>query len=130
MRSMAAGIIVLFVVLLSFSCKKDKTIDEPDLYGTWVRGSNFGDTLWFMKKNGQHIIRIPGSFNPLMPVYSEKEYRLQNGELSIKSFAPTSQEYFPITSFRWTDQGKEFTILNSHLFLFMSSIVTFKYRKI
>jgi hypothetical protein len=130
MRSMAIGIIVLIVVLLSFGCKKDKTIDEPDLYGTWVKGSNHGDTLWFMKKNGQNIIRIPESFNPLMPLYSEKEYRFKNGELSIRSFAPASQEYFPITSFTWTDQGKEFTILNINLFIFMSSMVTYKYKKI
>ena len=130
MRSMAIGIIVLIVAFLSFGCKKDRTIDEPDLYGTWVKGSNQGDTLWFMKKNGQHIIRISQSFNPLMPLYSEKEYRLKNGELSIRSFAPTSQEYFPITSFTWTDQGKEFTILNTNLFIFMSSMVTYKYKKI
>ena len=129
-RSTVAVSIVLIVVLLSFRCKKDKTIDEPDLYGTWVKGSNHGDTLWFMKKNGQHIVRIPESFNPLVPVYAEKEYRFQNGELSIKSFGPASQEYYPITSFRWTDQGKEFTIQNSQLFIFMSSIIPYKYKKI
>ena len=130
MRSTVAVPAILIVMLLSFGCKKDKTTGEPELYGTWVRGSNFGDTLWFMKKNGQHVIRIPESFNPLLPVYSEKEYRLQNGELSIQSFAPVSQEYYPITSFNWTDPGKEFTIQNSHLFLFMSSMVTFRYKKI
>lgn len=129
-RSTVALTVVLIAVLLSFGCKKDKITSEPGLQGTWVRGSDFGDTLWFMKKNGQNIIRIPDSFNPLIPVYSEKEYRLQNGELSIKSFAPASQEYYPINSFNWTDPGREFTIQNSHLFLFMSSMVTFRYKKI
>ena len=130
MKSTIAPFIVLVLVSLSFACKKDNEGDESDLYGTWVKGSNFGDTLWFMKKNGRYIIRVPESFNPLMPIYAEKEYRLSDGVLSIKSFAPVSQEYFPITSFNWTDPRKEFTIQNSQLFLFMSSIITYKYRKI
>ena len=129
MRSLILGFIVLALVFLQ-GCKKDQTLEEPDLYGTWIKGSNHGDTLWFMKKNGQHIIRMPQSFNPLMPIYDEREYRLSNGELSIKSFAPTTQEYFPITSFTWTDPRKEFSIQNSQLFMFMSSIITYKYRKI
>ena len=130
MKSTIAGFIVLVLVSLSFACKKDNERDESDLYGTWVKGSNLGDTLWFRKKNGQYIIRMPESFNPLLPTYSEKEYRLIDGVLSIQSFAPASQEYYPITSFNWTDPGKEFTIQNSQLFIFMSSIITYKYRKI
>ena len=129
MRSLTFGFIVLTLAFLQ-GCKKDQTIDEPDLYGTWIKGSNHGDTLWFMKKNGQHIIRIPESFNPLIPIYSEKEYRLTNGELNIKSYAPTSQEYFPISRFNWIDPRKEFSIQNSQLFMFMSSIITYRYRKI
>jgi hypothetical protein len=114
---------------LSFACKKDSEGNESDLYGTWVKGSNFGDTLWFMKKNGQDIVRIPASFNPLLPAYSEKEYQLNGEVLNIKQFAPSSQEYFQISSFKWTDPGKEFTITNSELFILLSSIVTYKYRK-
>ena len=130
MRSTIAGLIMIVLASFSFSCKKDLAGNESDLYGTWVKGSTFGDTLWFMKKNGQSIIRMPGSFNPLMPVYTEKEYRLNGEALNIQSFAPSSQEYFPITSFKWTDPGKEFTIQNSQVFMFMSSIITYKYRKV
>ena len=130
MRSTIAGFIVLVFTSLSFCCKKDIAGNESDLYGTWVKGSNAGDTLWFMKKNGQNIMRVPDSFNGIMPAYSEKEYRLNGEVLDIKSFAPTSQEYFKIESFKWTDPGKEFNITNSQLFIFMSSIVTYKYRKI
>ena len=122
MRPLATGSIIA-LVLFSFACKKVSS-DEPELYGTWIKGSNTGDTLWFMKKNGKYIIRQPESFNPLMPTYSEKEYYFRDGKLSIKSFAPTSQEYYPIDSFSWTQAGKEFTIQNSELFMFMSSIVT------
>ena len=130
MRSIIAASLVLILTSLFLACKKDIAGDESDLYGTWVKGSNFGDTLWFMKKNGQKIIRMPESFNPLLPTYSEKEYQFSGGMLNIKSFAPSSQEYFPIDSFKWTDPGKEFTIQNSQLFIFMSSIITYKYRKI
>ena len=129
MRSIIAASLVLLASLF-FTCKKDIAGDESDLYGTWVKGSNFGDTLWFMKKNGQKIIRMPESFNPLLPTYSEKEYQFSDGMLHIQSFAPSSPEYFPIDSFKWTDPGKEFTIQNSQLFIFMSSIITYKYRKI
>lgn len=130
MKSIVAGFIILVLASLFFACKKDVTGDESDLYGTWVKGSNFGDTLWFMKKNGQSIIRMPESFNPLLPVYSEKEYRLNGEVLSIKLFASTSQEYFPINSFKWTDPGKEFTILNNQLYIILSSMITYKYKKI
>ena len=130
MRSVITASVILVFVSLFFSCKKKINGTESDLYGTWVKGSNLGDTLWFSRKNGQNIIRVPESFNPSMPKYSEKEYRFNDGALSIKSFAPVSQDYFPISSFIWTDPGKEFTIQNSQLFMFMSSIVTFKYKKI
>ena len=129
MRPLATGSVIITLVLFSFACKKSSG-DEADLYGTWVKGSNAGDTLWFMKKNGKDILRQPESFNPLTPTYSEKEYYYKDGKLSIKSFAPTSQEYYPIDSFSWTQAGKEFTIQNSELFIFMSSIVTYKYRKL
>ena len=132
MRFSVAGFIIIFLtgVFISFACKKQITGTESDLYGTWVKGSNLGDTLWFMKKNGKNIVRIPESFNPLMPMYSEKEYKLENGSLSIKIFAPASQDYSSINSFTWIDTGKEFSFQSVELFLFMSSIVTLKYKKI
>jgi len=129
MRLSGAVAIIITLVVFSFACKK-RSGDESDLYGTWVKGSNTGDTLWFMKKNGKDIMRQPESFNPLMPLYSEKEYRFKDGKLNIKLYVPTSQQYFPINSFSWTQAGKEFTMQNSELFSFMSSIVTYKYRKI
>jgi hypothetical protein len=123
---------MLFVLIVAISpgCKKEMRSNESDLYGAWAKGANHGDTLWFMKKDGKHIMRIAESFNPSLPIYKEKEYSFNRGILSIRTFSPVSQDYFPITSFAWTDPGKEFTILNVQLYLFMSSIVTYKYRKI
>lgn len=130
MGSLLTGFVMIVLGVFSFACKKGIAGNESALFGTWVKGSNTGDTLWFMKKNGKYIMRQPESFNPLMPVYAEKEYQFKDGKLKIKSFAPTSQEYFPINSFSWTNTGEEFTITNSELFVFMSSIVTYKYKKI
>ena len=130
MRLSATAFIIIAIIVFSFACKKSISGEESDLCGTWVKGNNTGDTLWFMKRNDQYIMRQPESFNSLMPLYSEKEYRFKDGKLRIKSFAPTSQEYFPIDSFNWIQAGEEFTIQNSELFIFMSSIATYKYRKI
>src|SRR4026209_2449250 len=125
MRLLVSGTIVITLIVAFFACSKSSG-DESDLYGTWVKGSNLGDTLWFMKKDGKHIMRQPESFNPLMPLYSEKEYRFKDGKLSIK----IGQEYSPADSFTWTQAGQEFTILNISLFMFMSSMITYKYQKI
>jgi hypothetical protein len=130
MRLPVIGLIAIILGSLAFGCKKDNKGDDSDLYGVWAKGSNIGDTIWFMKKNGQSIMRLSESTNPSMPAYAEKEFRLRNGVLFIKSFAPFSQEYDPITSFTWTDPRKEFTILNTELYLLMSSMITYKYRKI
>ena len=128
--------IAVTLILLSFSiifvgCKKETAGTGSDLYGIWVKGPNFGDTLQFMRKNNQDIMRINESFNTGMPAYTEKEYSIQNGILKIKNFAPVSQEYFIINSFTWTQPGSEFRILGYQLFMFMSSTMTsFTYRKI
>ena len=130
MRSYVIGSVIILFTVVFFACKKNGLRNESDLYGTWVKGSNTGDTLWFMKKNGKSIIRVPDSFNPQMAIYSEKEFRLLNGVLSIKTYAPFSDEFDPISTFSWIDPGKEFSIQNTELFLFMSSIITYKYKKI
>ena len=128
---MAFVLSVITITLLSTGCKKNKVQDEAVLYGTWVKGANAGDTLWFMKKNNQYILRQNESFNATMPVYSEKEYRFRDGKLGIKLYSPSSQDYYPIGSFTWTQAGSEFTLQGSQLFLFMSSTLTyFTYRKV
>lgn len=126
-----APLLLLFFMIAFVGCKKEIAGTESDLYGTWVKGPNFGDTLHFMRKNNQNIMRINESFNIAMPVYTEKEYTLRNGILKIKNFSPGSQDYISINSFTWTQVGSEFRILGYQLFMFMSSTSTsFTYRKI
>jgi hypothetical protein len=131
MKAKAAAFIILASISFCLGCKKDKSsADEIALYGTWVKGTNYGDTLWFMNKNGKNILRMADIFNIASPVYGEKEYRFRKGVLEIKQYSPTSDEYFPLTSFNWTNRGREFTITNSQLYIFLSSIITYTYRKI
>lgn len=125
-------ILIVIASALSFaSCKKNHSGSESVLYGTWVKGSNFGDTLWFMQKNGKNIMRMADSFNSGMAVYSEKEYRFRNGVPEIKMFSPSLDDYYPISSFQWIQQGSRFSLKAFQLYLFMSSTMTeFTYRKI
>jgi hypothetical protein len=131
MRTIALFSVIAFA-FLAIGCTKDAGTSgsEPELYGTWAKGPNFGDTLQFMRKNNRNIMRKTESFNAAMPVYSETEYRFRDGKLSTR-VSSSSQDYFPVTSFTWTQAGSEFTILGFQLYFFISSSTTlFTYRKI
>ncbi|MEP7372206.1 MAG: hypothetical protein ABI675_02385 [Chitinophagaceae bacterium] len=130
MRLSVAFIAVGFAFIF-IGCKKENTSSAPALYGTWIKGNQYGDTLQFMRKNNQDILRTNNSFNPLMQAYREQEYRFRQGKLEVKLFSPTSQEFYPVDSFTWTQAGSEFKIQGAQLFFFMSSINTYyTYRKI
>jgi len=116
---------VIILAVLFTGCEKNNAGGEAALYGVWVKGSSFGDTLWFMKKNGYDILRKAESFNAGMPVYSEKQYRFENGRLRIQIFAPSSPDFYDIDSFTWTQLGTEFKVQGIQLFMFMSSTNTY-----
>lgn len=131
MKQVAFALSFILLIFSFAACKKDHNGSESVLYGTWVKGPNFGDTLWFMQKNGKNIMRMADSFNSGMAVYSEKEYRFRNGVPEIKMFSPSLDNYHPLSSFTWIQQGKEFSLKGFQLYLFMSSTMTeFTYRKI
>ena len=123
----------LFIVIafIFAGCTKDHTGTESVLYGTWVKGPAFGDTLQFIRKDNHDIVKYNMSFNSGIPANTEKEYRYRNGILSIKLYSPYIEDFYPISSFEWTRQGREFKIQGIQLFSFMSSTQTyFTYRKI
>jgi hypothetical protein len=131
MKGIVPALTVIVFVFIFAGCSKEDTQSEPALYGTWIKGSQAGDTLRFMRKNNMNIMLQNESFNAGMPVYTEKEYRFRNGKLSIKLYSPVSQDYYPIDSFTWTQAGSEFTIQGIQLFMFMSSTMTwFTYLKL
>ena len=121
----------LFIMfaLLGPACSKTYTNNESMLYGTWVKGPNFGDTLQFLQKDGKNIMRSNQSFNPSLSAWTEWEYRFKNGQLSIALGVNT--EYRLLDSFTWIESGKKFDILGFQLFMFMSSSAThFVYTKL
>ncbi len=123
--------IILAIIFMVAGCQKKYAGDESTLYGTWVKGPNFGDTLWFTSRNNQQVMRQAMSFNAGLVVYKESEFRYGNDKLSIKLYAPTSDEYVPISSFKWTNQESEFSIVGIELYSFLSSTSTiFTYHKI
>ena len=63
-----------FIAITLFgSCDKDSEPDsEAILHGMWMKGSNTGDTLYFLKKDGKHIMRVNQSFNPGVTAYIER----------------------------------------------------------
>ena len=126
-------IVSLMSILLSssfFSCSKNVSDEESAFYGTWVKGSNTGDTLQFSKKNGKNILSYNLSFNSLVYAPTEVEYFYTNGRLSIKYPAVTGAD-FPINSFVWKQGNKEFEVLGIELYNFMSaSNVFFTFRKL
>ena len=132
MRRLYAALTVTAFVFIFIGCHKESfNGSEADLYGTWVKGTNAGDTLRFLKKNNKNIMQINESFNAGMPMYTEKEYSFRNGILKIKTFNPVSQDYFSIDSFTWIQPGSEFKIQGIQLFMFMSSTGTyFTYHKL
>jgi len=116
--------------LLAIACSKNDSDNASLLYGTWVKGAQTGDTLWFLRKGGKNIMRSNQSFNPGLTVYKEEEYAFKNGKLS-RVLAPASSAFSHIDSFTWTQQGKEFEVLGYQLFMFMSSTLTkFTYTKV
>jgi hypothetical protein len=123
--------IFIVIAFIFAGCTKDNAGSESVLYGTWGKGPAFGDTLQFMRKNNHDIVRYSMSFNAGMPVYTEHDYTYRNGILSIKLYSPSIQDFYPISSFEWTQQGREFKIQGIQLFSFMASTQTyFTYRKI
>src|SRR4051812_22559776 len=86
---------ILIIGFVSTGCKKKYAGNESILYGTWVKGANFGDTLWFIPRNNQHIMRQAMSFNPGLPVYQEREYIYEDGRLSVRLNAQIIQDYTP-----------------------------------
>lgn len=123
-------VVVLSVIAFTFfaiGCHKDGVSGaESELYGSWSKGTNFGDTLQFMRKNGRNIMRKGESFNAGVPVYSETEYSFGNGKFGLKF-----SNWRPISSFAWTQPNVEFSILGFQVYLFMSSSTTvFTFRKI
>jgi hypothetical protein len=118
------------IALFTVACKKKRDSDAGILYGTWVKGTNAGDTLLFKTKSSKNVLFYNVSFNAAAPTYTETEFNYQNGKLYIAPFGLGS-ELNEISSFTWKQYGKEFEVQGIQLFSFLSSTqVMFNYKKI
>lgn len=124
--------LLAFTALLFAACDKDAANNEEStFYGTWVKGPNTGDTLYFYKKNGRSVMRSNQSFNPLMYAPVEYDYKYTDGKLALHSPWSSSFTYDPIESFTWKNAGRQFEINGIELYMFMSSTQTkFTFTKI
>ena len=110
-------------IMLLSACSKNNNSDESLLYGTWTKGTQTGDTLWFMRKDGKNIMRSNQSFNPGLAAYTEVEYSFKDGKLQ-KVLPLSSSALSGIDSFVWIEEGKKFELLGYQLYMFMSSTGT------
>lgn len=119
------------LLTLVAGCDKDNDTKSAEsvFFGMWVKGSNTGDTLYFVRKNGQNIMRMNMSFNPGMFAPSDREFKFEDGILQYK--LGFGSPWFPIESFTWIIPGREFEIKGHQLFMFMSStLATFNFKKV
>jgi len=121
----------LAVILLS-ACNKDNgSTGESIFTGTWVKGSNTGDTLRFFNRNGKNLLAYNQSFNAAIFAPAEIEYRFKNNRLGLKNYLAQSNNFFTSQSFEWVRTGSEFKLNGTELYPFMaSSLVMFTYHKI
>jgi hypothetical protein len=125
-----ALVILFFFGLFVCGCEKEKESDGNILYGTWVKGSNAGDTLRFYKSNRKNILAYNVSFNAALPVPIETEFIYNRGKLSLKYYG-SSDSYYAVDTFKWIRVGEEFEVQGIQLFSFISSTqVHFTYRKV
>ena len=125
------AIAVTLIVISAASCKKEQAANATLLTGTWIKGANAADTLYFRQNNGKNVLHYNISFNAALPAFTEIEYSFQNGKLALKNFMAAQNDFYVIESFNWKQEGKEFEVLGYQLFPIMSSTqARFTYRKI
>lgn len=131
MPRLFTALAVFTTVLLICGCAKDHQPEDTLLTGTWIKGANAGDTLYFTKDSDKSILRYNASFNPGLTVITQTEYSYVNRKLAIRNYLAAENSFYTIQSFQWIREGKEFEILGHEIFPFMASTaVGFIYKKI
>lgn len=122
---------IAIIQLLAGCNKEDQQFDESLFEGTWVKGPYTAGTLWFKKENNLNVLSYNSSFNAGLPVVAQMEYNYKNGKLELRGSYANDQTFYPVQSFTWIEQGKEFEIRAIELFSFISSTNSkFSYKKL
>ena len=131
MKPIFIAVAFTFMALSFGGCSKEQETKATLLTGTWMRGTNAGDTLIFTINNDKNVLRYNNSFNPALPANTETEYKYQQSKLSLRNFMTAQNDFYIIQSFKWNQEGKEFEVLGYEIFPFMSSTITrFTYKKV
>jgi hypothetical protein len=113
-------------LLIACSKKETRNSEEYVLYGKWEMGHNDADTLEFLNKSGQSILRYYDA-HFINGIYMEREYRYINGMLSIRMYP--SEDFTAAPSFI-LKQLNEFSIEGNELYPLLSSTATLVYKKV
>lgn len=106
--------------LVIFSCKKNND-DNPEIfYGKWK--TSYGDTVRFYHENGKDLLYNDHGGSPAPPADPVREYFYKQGRLSVKEAMGTGTIVRPLPSFKWLNEGKEFTMQAGDWFLYISTI--------
>jgi len=122
MRLLSACICIALFGLFTGCSRNNDSVNESTFYGTWIKGTAAGDTLQFMRKNNQNILRRNVSFNASHPAYQEVLYSYKNGKLWTELVPGSGLR--EIESFAWKTMGKEFDLQGYQMYLIMSSTLT------
>ena len=116
------GIIVLMVVLF-FSCEKNKETSASTFYGKWK--ASYGDTIEFFYSGGKNVLYYDQSMSPAVLLPAAYEYTYRNGKLGVKDGLSGLADFRIYQSFRWIQEGQSFEVQGVEWFPFISSTLTY-----
>lgn len=122
-------ITMVFVLTVLAACTKNQNRipEEQQLYGKWEMGPGNGDTIEFLNSGGRNILRFYDD-RFITGIYTEREYRYVDGQLSIQMYP--SQVFTTITSFNWNQGKGSFSVLSNEWYPMLSASVTLVYNKV
>ena len=135
------GILIVTLAFFLAGCPKEVIDGNSTLYGVWIRSStspgptpppspDFPDTLLFSNKNGKNILEFNYPSPSPIPRHISTEYVFRDGVFYFRDYSVTGGEMLHVKSFTWKNKPEEFEIVNHELFVFMSSLQYWSYRKI
>lgn len=127
--------LLFFITAIAAGCGKGDKIsgDEADLYGTWAKGPNPSDTLYFLRENNKNIMRYKTASSPSPQPSLGSEYYLRGDKLSLKNFWGSGTDLntiYPVPSFKWKQRGQEFEVMGPQIYPHMSAMMIVTFHKV
>lgn len=125
----------LIFALAGSECTKNNSPSDPDvLGGTWIRkgtdGNGPGNKLQFSAPADNPMLYFDCGGSPASgQQYAYVPYRFSNNQLSYLNYADSAAGFYPVTSFRWVETGREFSVEFHQILLYMSAVYEVSYVK-